>query len=140
MVQNLEEQIKEMQASITILECKALQNSIRLHGVVEEKEDIRKTISSLFAEYLEEQVEDVTHNLDAVCRVNAKFASQNQLPRDVVVKFLAKKMKEEIVVKSYKEPLELEGQSIKILKEFSKKVIDNMKIFKPLTDKLKKLK
>lgn len=57
-----------------------------------------------------------------------------------MVKFLAKKMKEEIVVKSYKEPLELEGQSIKILKEFSKKVIDNMKIFKPLTDKLKKLK
>lgn len=54
-VQSLKEQNKEMQVSITTLECKALDNSIRLRGVVEEKgEDIRELISGLFTEYLEE--------------------------------------------------------------------------------------
>lgn len=50
-----------------MLECKALENSIRLRGVVEEKgEDIRETIVGLFAEYLEEQTEEVAHNIDAI--------------------------------------------------------------------------
>lgn len=133
-VSNLKEQNKEMQAAITVLECKALESSLRLRGVIEDKgEDIVEVISNLFAEYLGMQCEEITPNLNSVYRVNS-------LPRDVVVQFSNKKMKEEFVSKSFKEPLELEGKSIKVLKELPKKVIDSRKTFRPLTDKLKKMK
>lgn len=140
-VNNLREQNKKMQASITALECKASDNSLRLRGVIEEKgEDIAEIISGLFAEYLAKLYEEVALNLNSVYRVNSKFAVQNLLPRDAVVQFTNKKMKKEIISKSFKEPLELEGKSIKVLKELPKKVIDSRKTFRPLSDKLKKMK
>lgn len=142
-VQVLKEQNRAMQASITTLECKALENYLRLRGVVEEKEEnISEVVSALFAEYLEEQPEEISYNLDMVYRVNSKYATQNNLPRDVVVQITSKKIKEEIEIwaKSFKEPLEKEGKTIRILKELPKIVIENRKDFKPLTDKLKKLR
>lgn len=140
-VKGLKEQNREMQASITTLECKALENCVRLRGVVEEKgEDIVETITGLFAKYLGKRSEDVAANLDSVYKVNSNFVTQNKLPRDVVAQFPAKKMKEEIITKSYKNPLELEGQSIRILRELPRKAIESRKTFKPLTEKLKKLK
>lgn len=96
-VEKLKEQKKLMQASIITLECKALDNCLRLRGVVEEKgEDIMEAITGLFVDYLGEQSEDVAYNLDTVYRVNSNFVTQNQLPRDVVVRFSSRKMKEGI--------------------------------------------
>lgn len=130
-----------MQASILTLECKALENSLRLRGVIEEKEgNIGEKITKLIAEYLGEETEEVTYNLDQIYRVNSKFAIQHQIPRDVVVQFSSKKMKEDFLMKSYKDPLELERKTIKVLKELPKKVIESRKQYKQLVDKLRKLK
>lgn len=49
-------------------------------------------------------------------------------------------MKEEILMKSFKEPLEWEGKMIRFLKELPKKVMESRKEFKSLTDKLRKMK
>lgn len=49
-------------------------------------------------------------------------------------------MKDDIVTKSFKEPLEFEGKTIRIMKELPKKVLDSRKDFRPLSDKLKSLK
>lgn len=110
-VEKLKEQNKSLQASIVMLECKPLDNCLRLRGVVAEKgEDITETIG-LLAKYLGEQIDVVAFNLDTVYRVNSHLATQNQLPRDIVVRF--RKMKEDIFAKSFKDPLEGEGKTIR---------------------------
>lgn len=49
-VKTLKEQNRKMQASITTLECKALENYLRLWGVMEEKgENISEVVAGLFA-------------------------------------------------------------------------------------------
>lgn len=54
-VEKLKEQNKSLQASITVLECKALNNCLRFRGVIEEKgEAIMETITDMLAEYLGE--------------------------------------------------------------------------------------
>lgn len=140
-VEMLKEYNKEMQSSIMSLECKALDCFLRFRGVIKEKgENISEKIIGVLADYLEEQVDEVAFNIESIYRVNSSFATQNKLPRDVVVQFSSKKMKEEIFHKAYKDPLEIEGETIKILKELPKKVIETRKQYKPLVDKLKKLK
>lgn len=113
----------------------------RLRGVIEDKGgNITEVVADLLANYLGEQLEDMTLNLETVYRENSTVATQNKLPRDIVVQLTSKKLKEEIIAKSYKEPLEIEGKTIRILKELLKKVMENRKEFRPLTEKLKKLK
>lgn len=140
-VEILKDQNKKLQSSIVVLECKALDSFLRFRGVIEEKdENVLEKMSTAIANFIGEQTEEVAFNIDTVYRVNSNFALQNKIPRDIVVQFSSKKMKEEILTKSYKEPLELEGEQIKILKELPKKVLESRKQLKPLTDKLKKLK
>lgn len=128
-----------MQTLIVTLECKALETNIRLGGLIEERGgNIGEIITELIAEYLEEQQDEVRYNLEQVYRVNSKYAMQNQIPRDVVVQFSSRKMKEELLNKIYKDPLEYEGQTIRVLKELPKKVTESRKQFKPIVDKLKK--
>lgn len=57
-----------------------------------------------------------------------------------MVQFTAKKIKEEIITKSYKGTFRIRRKVNKILKEHPKKVIESRKVFRPLTDKFKKLK
>lgn len=90
--------------------------------------------------YLGEQLDKVTYNVDLIYRVNSSFAAQNQIPKDVVVQFSLEKMKEELLIRSYKDPLETEGKTVKVLKELPKKEIESRKQFKPIVDKLRKLK
>lgn len=140
-VELLKDQNRTLQNSIVALECKALDCFLRFRGVMEEKgENVSEKMTEAIAKYLGEQTDEVAFNIDTVYRVNSNYAAQNKIPRDIVVQFSSKKMKEEILSKSYKDPLELEGDQIKILKELPKKVIDSRKQFKPLTDNLKKLK
>lgn len=80
------------------------------------------------ARYLGEHPEEVSFNLESVYRVYFGFVIKNQLPRDVVIQMVSRKMKDDIVIKSYKDPLEFDGKSIKIMKELPKKVIESRKI------------
>lgn len=65
-LQSLKDQNRAMQASIVTMEFKALDNFIRLRGVMEEKgENIFDVVSSLLSEYLGEQSEDIEPSLES---------------------------------------------------------------------------
>lgn len=49
-------------------------------------------------------------------------------------------MKVDFITKNFSKPLEIKGNSNKILKELPKKVMQSRKEYQPLTDKLKKFK
>lgn len=102
-VEQLKEQNQSMQATIVTLECKALESSLRLRGVVE---DTGGNIGELkvILEYLGEEPDEVRYNLDQIYRVNSKFAVQNQIPRDVVVQFSSKKKERRITYKNIQGP------------------------------------
>lgn len=90
------------------------------------------------ATLLGEQPEDINYSFESIHRVSSSYAVQKQLPRDVMVQLISKKMKEDILSKSYKEPLEIDGKSTKILKELPRKVINSRRDYRLLAQKLKK--
>lgn len=49
-------------------------------------------------------------------------------------------MKDDIITKNYKVPLEIKGKTIKILKELPRKVLQQRKEYRTLTEKLKNYK
>lgn len=102
--------------------------------MLEEKEENVDKVTELLAEYLGEKADEVMYNLDLVYRVNSSYATQNNIPRDIVVQFSSKRMKEDILTKSYKDPLEFEGKTVKVLKELFQKVTESRKQFKPMVD------
>lgn len=118
-----------------------MDNHLRFRGIVEEEEEnIFGLVAENLANYLGEQVDDISFNFEAIYRVNSSYATQKHFPRDVVVQLLSKKIKEDIIAKSYKSPFEINGKTIKILKELPKKVIHHRKEYRSLTEKLKNFK
>lgn len=69
--------------------------------------------------------------------MNSKYAQQKGLPRDVVVQLILRKMRDDIISKHFKHPLEIEGRAVKIMKELPKKVLQSRKEYGVLTEKLK---
>lgn len=123
------------------LECKTRDNMLRFRGIPEDKdENISEMLVRKIAELLGEPPKDLNFNFNSVYRVNSNYALQKKLPRDVVAQVTSKKLKEDILNKTYKEPLEWEGKKIKILKELPREVINRRKNYKPLTEKLKNYK
>lgn len=63
---------------------------------------------------------------------------QRRVPRDVLVNMLTKKMKDEILKLSFLNPMEVKGKKVIIMKELPKQLLVDRKIFRKLTDRLKK--
>lgn len=83
-IQQLKEEDKSLQTCITTLEIKC---HLRLKGIPEDKdENIFKVVVDKLANFLGEQSEDNSYNFETIYRVNSSYATQKQLPGDVVVR------------------------------------------------------
>lgn len=108
-----------------------MESHLRLRGIPENKdENIFEVVVDKLANFLGEHSEDFNYNFEAIYRVNSSYMTQNQLPRDFVVQ----------IIKSYREPLLINGKSIKILKELPGKVIYSRRAYRQLSEKLKNFK
>lgn len=112
-----------------------------MRGIPEERdENISEVVIDKLANFLGEQVDNISYNFEAIYRVNSNYASQKKLPRDVVVQMISRKIKEDIITKSFRETLEIYGKPVKILKELPRKVIRARRNYRQLTEKLKEFK
>lgn len=81
-IQQLKDQNKLLQTSITTLECKSLDNYLRLRGIPEEKgENIFELMVDKIATVLGKQPEDINYNFKSIYRVNSHYEVQKQLPK-----------------------------------------------------------
>lgn len=63
--------------------------------------DIRFKVIEMLARYLGEEVDDM-YNFDLIYRVNSSYAEKKNLPKDVIVQLLAKKIYCESNLKNHK--------------------------------------
>lgn len=57
-----------------------------------------------------------------------------------MVQLISRKVREDILNRSYSDPMEFDGKKIKILKELPKRLITSRKDYRPLSEKLKNCK
>lgn len=128
---------ENLQDQLLLMECKFLDNYIRFRGVPENQKETREEMVNILSEFLELPQNDVEKECDEIYRVNSEFASIKKLPRDIIVKVVTHKMRDAILSKQYKEPMEILGKRIKIWKELPRDVIQQRKEFKQLLERLR---
>lgn len=76
-LQLMKEQNKEICQSVTLLECKVMENYLRLRGIPEEEgKNIHEIVVEKIAHYLEEPSEDISFNIETIYRVNSNMQNR----------------------------------------------------------------
>lgn len=124
----VETAVKEEQNIEMILEYRTMKKYLRLRGVEEQRdESISQKATEILADFLEEQADEIEYNFEPIYRVNSEYAQKKNLATDVaryvVIRLLTKKMKEDILRKQSKEPLEINGKRILIMKELPSSIL-----------------
>ena len=100
---------------LTLVEQKEKEYCLRLRGVAGKKEEeIRETIVQMLANLIDWEEERLEEDRERIFRVNSKYASAHQKPRDIVIEFSRKKTKEMILQASNDKKINIEGEDIMI--------------------------
>lgn len=133
--------IKDMEYNldaIALVEMREKEFILRLRGVPEKSdENTREYIVSALAQYLQIEEEDLDSEIDKIFRVNSRYAREKKVPRDILIYFVRKVTKEQILKKHYSDRLNIAGKDIIVLKEVPLRILRKRKEYSFLTDKLK---
>lgn len=122
-VQDIETEIKANEEKNLKMECQATQLQLRFRGIPESFKDTKEEMIELIADYLKKDVQEIRFQVDKTYRINSDYAHQKDLPRDIMVHFVTRSLKEELLRQQYKQPLEVEGEKTKIMRELPRKVL-----------------
>ncbi|XP_060542500.1 uncharacterized protein LOC132710488 [Pantherophis guttatus] len=135
-VENLQQRIEK---EVLKIQYNFTEYAIRLRGLQENnRDDLRKISSEFLAGILKIQPEEVFCRIDRAYRINSWTAKQRQLPRDVVIYFSDKEIRNKIVQNSFNSNLQLYGRKIWIYKELPPKILMERKKFGFLVSELKR--
>lgn len=142
----LETKVEEVQAKVdksddemVLMQYRSMEFALRIRGLKENnRENLEEICAEALAEVIGVQAEEFSIHIDKVYRVNSWLARQRQLPRDVVIYFTTRKIRNLILQASYKNKIKIEGQEVLMLKEIPPKMLRNRKNFTFLTDELRK--
>lgn len=122
-----------------MLHFKEMERAVRIRGIPENKQlDLERAVAEAFAGALDWRVENIGYEIEKVYRVNSGFARQRGLPRDVVVYFVRKRMRNDIMQAYYNLRFKVAGHEILLLKEIPSIILRRRKELAFLTDELKK--
>ncbi|KAM3840709.1 uncharacterized protein M6D78_007005 [Vipera latastei] len=159
-VQQLEEKVEDLSQKNSILEVKVLeienirdkmdgelslvqyhqmQYAIRIRGLKENpKEDLKQLISEALEVVLGQPASEIEGSMDKIFRVNSWIARQRKLPRDVVVYFTKRVIRDEVIQAAYDTKLVVAEQEVLVLKEIPPNILRRRKYFAFLTQEFKK--
>lgn len=72
---------------------------------------IRPKMVEILTEYFNQEPGRVEDKTDIVYRVRSSYAEKKNLPKDAIVQFVTKKMKEGIMKEQFQNPLKMEGEN-----------------------------
>lgn len=118
---------------------KLRENCLKIRGLKEEKgENLYERLIPILAEYTEMQVQDLHWEINKMFRLNSAIAKEKDWPRDIVIYFLRKRMRDLILEMSYKKSLIVEEEELKIYKDVPKRILRRRESYKFLTVLLNK--
>ncbi|XP_077189895.1 uncharacterized protein LOC143835699 [Paroedura picta] len=112
---NQQERERVAEDKFEVLEVESKARNIKIKGMPEEfgKTDLRKEITESLEDYLEE--EEI--RIDKVYRVYSKAAARKKQPRDILVSFDSKVIRNNLLQKLRETPLKLADQEIQIFQD-----------------------
>ncbi|KAM3833058.1 uncharacterized protein M6D78_010979 isoform 1-T2 [Vipera latastei] len=129
----------KMDEELSLVQYNQMQYAIRIRGLKENgKEDLKQLISEALEGVLGQSASEIEGNMDKVFRVNSWIARQRKLPRDVVVYFTKRVIRDEVIQAAYDTNLVVAEQEVLVLKEIPPKILRRRKDFAFLVQELKK--
>lgn len=130
---------QRLENEVTMIQFRHMEFAIRLRGIKEEnREDLRRRCSEALAYMLKKPVEMIVDKIDKIYRVNSWMARQRNLPRDVVIYFTDRRLRNEIIQASFVTTIQFDGLEVGVFKELPPKMLKDRKEFGFLVKELKK--
>uniref|UniRef100_A0A803SRM2 L1 transposable element RRM domain-containing protein n=1 Tax=Anolis carolinensis TaxID=28377 RepID=A0A803SRM2_ANOCA len=99
-VENIKAKSAKLELRQDRLETKELEFQLRYRNIVEEKnEDIRQVISEITAQILDCSKQEAEDGIDRGYRTSTRYAKRFNTPRDIIVRFVKKSTRDEILRK-----------------------------------------
>ncbi|XP_048353998.1 uncharacterized protein LOC125433500 [Sphaerodactylus townsendi] len=135
----LQKQVEGYQNTIALMDLKQKEKMLRIRGLKEEKgEDLPLKLAPILAEIWEMEEKETYKEYDRLYRINSRYASNNKLPRDVIINCVRKSMRDEILHFHSKNKLRFEGQNLTVLKEVPSYILRKRKDYQFLVEVLRK--
>lgn len=138
-ISNVENKAQRIENEITMMQFRSMEFAIRLRGIKESaRENLRLICVDALALMLKVEPDLIDCKMDKVYRVNSWIAKQKGLPRDVVIYFTDRKIRNDILQRSFVSTVQIEGKEIGVYKELPPKMLRDRKDFGFLVKELKK--
>ncbi|XP_062828079.1 rootletin-like [Anolis carolinensis] len=139
-VESIEARSSRLEKMQERIETNESEYQLRLRNVHEEqKENIKSIISQLIARLMDCQEKEVDLQIDKVYRINTNFARKNKVARDVIVHFVRKSFRNEVLQNNRTKTMTYNDKKVVILREFPLSVLNRRRKYFFLTDELKRL-
>lgn len=113
---------------------KQRENCLKIRGVKEIKgENLYDSFLPLLADYAEISVNDLSWEVSKIYRLNSQVAKEKGWPRDIVIYFLRKRIRDQILDLSYKKVFQIDEEEAKIFKDIPKRILRKRENYKFLT-------
>nr|XP_060623125.1 trichohyalin-like [Anolis sagrei ordinatus] len=138
-VKNIETKSTRMEAKQEELEAKEMEFQLRIRNIQEDaNENIREKVIEILAELMECTGQQMQERTDRIYRVNTGFARRNRTARDVIVHFVKKTTRDDILRMNNRRRICYKGKKIVILKELPGIVLKRRRKYALLTEELKR--
>lgn len=114
MEKELREENNNIKDQLIVMECKLLENTLRLRGIPESRGNEREEIINILSEFLEKSQDDIEEMCEDLYRVNSDYARHKNLPRDVIIKLTTHKARDTILTKHFQDPMMVLNKRVKI--------------------------
>ncbi|KAM3832264.1 uncharacterized protein M6D78_010434 [Vipera latastei] len=129
-VLEIEDLKDKMDSELSLAQFYQMQFAVRIRGLKENiKEDLKQLVSEAFEVVLDHPASEIKQGMDKVFRVNSWIAKQRKLPRDVVVYFVKREIRDEVIQAAYDTKVVIAGQEVLVLKEIPPKILKRRKDF-----------
>ncbi|XP_077157993.1 uncharacterized protein LOC143819831 [Paroedura picta] len=139
-VETIREEREKLEDQMAMLEYRQREHTLRFRGLPDKDKDdidIRKFMIDGLAKLLNINAEYMEDQVDTVFWVNSVYAKQHKLPRDCLIQFTTRNIKDQILQEHYKTPFCVAGERIKILKEIPARLLRKRKDYNFLSTALK---
>ncbi|XP_067320952.1 uncharacterized protein PF3D7_1120000-like [Anolis sagrei] len=122
-------------------EMKDMEYQLRLRNIQEEQgENIREKVKEILGELMEKSGQEIDEQTDRIYRVNTNYAIRNRTARDVIIHFVKKIQRDEVLKTNSRRTVFYKGKKVIILKEIPGMVLSRRKKYSSLVEELKRQK
>ncbi|XP_067322328.1 uncharacterized protein PF3D7_1120000-like [Anolis sagrei] len=122
-------------------ETKEMEYQLRLRNIQEEQgENIREKVKEILGELMERTKQEIEDQTDRIFRINTNYAIRNRTARDVIVHFVKKTQRDEVLKINSRRTVFYKGKKVIILKEIPGIILNRRKKYSSLVEELKRQK